>query len=536
MIDIYNDIANDVNGNPVYIKDVDRGRKGYFCPTCQNQMVAVRSDKIRSHFRHDPNYVKNISGTCTYSSESYRHKLAKEFIQIHKKIKLPALYKHPPEELLGKPSTLLKSSEWIYADKVHIEMPIYEDTNNSICYGHNRENSPLRPDALFLDANGDIILLIEFIVSNDISEEKYALIRYYGINTIKLYIPKTSPADIEKAILTSSNTQWVYNYEQENTKYKEPHPGESTERISFTAPGREKDSNWKWESCFKFRIRNVVRGIERVMETSEFKQRKGEIDSSIFRIEKSTKELENKLSDHTDTVRNRLQDEFGVLAIQEEKKYRDLEARYLQVAEEHREKESGIEEAIRESKYSSEERARAIESEKRSIKEGANRAAIERDRIARRRLEIGYKLVSTKDHVDQRTREIRKEFEELCSRELNKIREEEREIEESIFRITEIIRGLPGDFATRTEEFRQRFRERGRESARKFDDLRGKLDRFIETRDHEGVQFNNKKRFNDLFEARELFNDLQNEESDKYRIRKAFELFKSGAYKNWIKP
>ena len=523
MIEIFNDIANDIKGNPVYIMDVESGRNGYFCPTCKNQMVAVKSDKRRSYFRHDPNYVKYSKGECTYSSETYRHKLAKEFIQIHKKIKLPALYKYPPDSFSDKSPMLLRKSDWLYAAAVHIEMPVYEDEKGNICYGRGNSEYFIKPDAIFVNEKGEIILLIEFVISNDISEEKYALIRYYGVNTVKVFIPKTSPADIEKAILTTSNTHWVYNYEQENTRYWEPSFPPS-KGVSFVDHGRERNPEWKWESCFKFRIANVIRGIERIMESDDFRERKRAIESSIHKLEKSTEELQRKFEEHTDGIENELHDKIGVLAIQEEREYRELEKRYLTKRRELEEEELGVEEFIRESRSGDAERAQLIDEKRETIKEGTGKASYDRRRIAHKR-----------SRINRRRREIGDEYEQFCEKTLTKIGAEEREIERAIESISASIKQLPGEFTDRKNKLREDFERKGKAAEGRALESRRQLDRFVETRDAEGIQFKNKRRFSELFEARQFFDDLQDDKSEKRRIFKAYELFRSGAYKSWLK-
>lgn len=85
--------ANNVKGKVIHISEACSGRKGYFCLGCERELQAIIS-KIEnriSYVRHDLKAVKNQK-KCTYSDETYRHKLAKEILQRIKKIKVPVVY------------------------------------------------------------------------------------------------------------------------------------------------------------------------------------------------------------------------------------------------------------------------------------------------------------------------------------------------------------------------------------------------------------------------------------------------------------
>ena len=63
--------AFDENGNVVFIGDVPRGKKGYFCMGCRRELQAVKPKSFKlngterkAFFRHHPYDVK-IGGKCT---------------------------------------------------------------------------------------------------------------------------------------------------------------------------------------------------------------------------------------------------------------------------------------------------------------------------------------------------------------------------------------------------------------------------------------------------------------------------------------
>ena len=82
-----------------FISDVKSGKHGYRCLQCGGELVAKKHKDRLDHFAHDPKDVSRL-GKCTYSDETYRHKIAKEILQRIKQIKVPALYKLPPNRLV----------------------------------------------------------------------------------------------------------------------------------------------------------------------------------------------------------------------------------------------------------------------------------------------------------------------------------------------------------------------------------------------------------------------------------------------------
>jgi len=165
-----------------HISEVESGRKGYYCIGCGKEMQARKGDILMHHFSHDPKDIQN-SGKCSYSDETYRHQLAKEILQRIKQIKVPALYKYPPDGIDGKPNKL-KDAQFIHADSVSIELTFYEDEDGRIVFGKDfiidsggGKFLLIRPDVTFFDSKGAPILLIEIVATHKINADKISKIK-----------------------------------------------------------------------------------------------------------------------------------------------------------------------------------------------------------------------------------------------------------------------------------------------------------------------------------------------------------------------
>jgi len=176
-----NVFAFDLKHEPIHISDARSGRKGYFCMGCDREMQAVKSKILgrASYFRHDPKDVLR-KGKCTYSDETYRHKLAKEILVRLKQIKVPAVYKYPPKGETGL-TYLLKDSETVTAHHVEVQRHFYETDDGEIAWGSQAEasgkNLLIVPDVIFLNKENEPILFIELVVKHGITDEKKLKIR-----------------------------------------------------------------------------------------------------------------------------------------------------------------------------------------------------------------------------------------------------------------------------------------------------------------------------------------------------------------------
>ena len=153
--EIQNVYANNVRMEEIHISKAESGRKGYFCQGCQKEMQAVisRLPNRISYFRHDYNAIKGLP-KCTYSDETYRHKLAKQLLIALKRVKVPALYKYPPKDIGGVPM-FLSEPKFIEAEYVRPELYFYENEMGEVRWSRSISSEEskyllLKPDIVFL--------------------------------------------------------------------------------------------------------------------------------------------------------------------------------------------------------------------------------------------------------------------------------------------------------------------------------------------------------------------------------------------------
>ena len=125
---------------------------------CKREMQAVKqlNETRLSYFRHDHNAQKGEQ-KCTYSDETYRHQLAKQYLLNTKKVKVPALYKFPPKGTEGF-ANLISEDKYIEASFAKSELSFYEDDNGliqseKIFPNSEKQNLLIRPDITFSIAN-----------------------------------------------------------------------------------------------------------------------------------------------------------------------------------------------------------------------------------------------------------------------------------------------------------------------------------------------------------------------------------------------
>ena len=283
-------IVIDEKGIRIEIENARKGAK-YFCEGCKARKIAVtefiRRD-IAKYFKHHPKDIHIHHNSCKWSDESTLHKLAKDILQIEKRIKVPSVIKTSPD---GKGKAYkIRDSKVINAHSVEIEMSFYEDEKGilkwqklSISEQESLRNRLIRPDVSFFDINGIPILLIEIIVSNDISEDKYLKIKRFGIDTVKVNIPTHNLELVNTFFDTTIYTKWVFNNDEQRTTY-----------ISIPTPsGRPVSSSDELEggiyadsfTCRSNEIRNFTRTVERCLEQESYQSIKGELDRQLLEIE-----------------------------------------------------------------------------------------------------------------------------------------------------------------------------------------------------------------------------------------------------------
>jgi hypothetical protein len=287
-----NDWAHREDGSRIHIVDVvETGRKGYYCPGigCNAPMQAVKPKIKRPYFRHDAYNIDHKS-TCTYSNETYRHKVAKEILQRLKELKVPAVKKFPPYGIDGAPN-LLRKSLMVRAHRVEIELNFYEDENSEIKWGRSSETSEknllIRPDVVFFNIENRPILLIELVATHKIDSEKSAKLRRLGIDTIRVKIPKGNEAEIENTFKHTNRTLWEFNREEYETDYIHI-PGRNQEELSETDI-QQRELFEEAFGCRKADIGNLIRSINRCLESEQYQEIERGLRSDLYRAEDATR-------------------------------------------------------------------------------------------------------------------------------------------------------------------------------------------------------------------------------------------------------
>lgn len=287
-------LAMNISGNALHISEVKSGRGGYFCCGCGNELVAHKGEFMKHHFKHLATNISRNIRKCIHSSNEYRERIAKSILNRLKYVKVPKLYKYPPSGENGAPN-LLQGGKIIEAAYTKSELTFYEDEFGSIKYGSNPEIQErylqLRPDVTFFDKNDKPILFIEFVFTHKVNDEKKIKLQRIGIDTIQIKLPKTTIEDIESTIRSTKNTYWVYNEIESNTNYVRV-PSGNTEEV-FPIDENQRRIFEKSFTCKSSELNELIRKIERHLQSEQYKTTKRNFDSEISRATKNTEILRN---------------------------------------------------------------------------------------------------------------------------------------------------------------------------------------------------------------------------------------------------
>lgn len=361
--EIQNIYALTVKDEDIYIGNAISGKKGYFCLGCKREMQAVKSQIIgrQSYFRHDVEANKN-QGKCTYSDETYRHKLAKDQLQLTKRIKLPPLYKFK-EDGSGQ-AMFVAPSRFVEAHRVANELQFYEDDDGIIRWGRDigeGKNLLIRPDVTFFDVEDNPILLVEIVATHKLTTEKLTKILRLGIDTVSVTIPKDSPENIAETFNQITRTQWIYSNEQQSADYIQSADGHSEDVPHIS---EEQRRNFKLTfRCRQAEIRSLISRIRRCLESEQFREIDERNQRELSRVSRNTEKLLGDIEREEDDYRQYVEGKEAV-EIQEyrdtrranhlvietkNREYRDLEARYTRKAEEIRREEKEIDKQLEQS-------------------------------------------------------------------------------------------------------------------------------------------------------------------------------------------
>ncbi len=531
ILHINNVYAYNIENIVKHISEVKSGQLGYYCIGCGKEMQAKKGDILAHHFSHAPKDVQ-IEAKCSYSDETYRHQLAKETLQRIKQIKVPALYKYPPTGIDGKPNKI-KDSVFIKASSVHIEMDFFEDEKGHILHGRKIDFAHdggkfllLRPDVAFFDEHGLPILLIEIVATHKITPEKLSKIKKLGIDTIQVTIPKDSPQEIENTFFKTTSTQWIYNYEQEQTIYVRTSEGDF-EGISSVDEFQRKllEATESYE-CRAAQINNLIRGFNKCLESEQYRGFKQYIAGEIQRVERNTEDLRIRWEDLQGEYQKGIEEEFRLekenVAEQEgsisketsefDEQCRDLDDRY------HRKR-------------------RELETAQRDYRSECQ------DEIEHFEREFERLGTSAKD-FSGRIIEIRREetdIEQFAAAEITRIEQEAGRISDMLTELEERRISLAEKYAGIETEIRAEFegkRDRIEQDSQqllagireKYERDRGASIEAIEARNSERLS-RVSSRLRDIFDLRIRLEALRKRKVYLHRMRKFKVLFDEGAYK-----
>lgn len=361
----FNDWAKDIKEQYIHIDNAESGAKGYYCLGCRKEMQGVKS-KIpnrQSYFRHHAHSVDKNAKECVRSSREYRERLAEQILHRLKELKVPPVYKYPPNKADGIPN-LLQEKQIIKTHKVRSQLSFYEDADGEIKYGKNLDIKDryllIRPDITFFDEHDSPILFVEFVITHKVKDDKKIKLKRLGIDTVQIIIPKSPEDEIEKSLKSVRKVKWIHNELEANAKYVSTPEGNSEGILSIDEEQRKLFE--ESYSCRAAQIGNLIRSIRRCLASQRYRGIKQSFESEISRIERSANENRRRL-DSLERKNERevysevefrfieIEQESERLGVEEENlrtKRQDLEDRYHAKDRELRFKEEELSKHIRE--------------------------------------------------------------------------------------------------------------------------------------------------------------------------------------------
>ncbi|HTB06139.1 MAG TPA: competence protein CoiA family protein [Bacteroidia bacterium] len=186
-------------GKLVEISQVERGLAcGCNCPCCGTPLIARKGGKTIHHFAHDK------SAECKGAYETMLHIAAKEILEKHKKIRLPAVISSIGIGWDVHSLYEIHRERYIHFDKVYLEKKLDD----------------IVPD-IILEVEGRK-LLVEIAVTHFIDEVKLKKIQKLNISTLEIDLsylkggPPITIQEIERALLNGLDCKkWKYNIKTE---------------------------------------------------------------------------------------------------------------------------------------------------------------------------------------------------------------------------------------------------------------------------------------------------------------------------------
>jgi hypothetical protein len=490
-------------GAEIHILDAERGRKGYYCTGCKKEAEAVKPKlgNIQAYFRHVATDVSIAQSECTWSSETYRHRIAKEVLQRIKSIKVPRLLKFPPKGNEGDPK-LIKGTQTITAYRVDVEKSFYLDNHGVLRSGpwvdegiaDPSKNCLIVPDVIFFDNSDRPILFIELVASHDIDDAKLAKIKALKVNTVKVNLPHESSEAIEECFFTTERTKWIYSYEREQANYFSL-PGNFIPRIQGI-DRIERSISFESSGCRKIRIRNLIRGVRRSLEGGGFAEIRERTQREIESIEQELSrrramedridhEVSEGFRERRESIKQK-QGQIERISSLLEARYKllggKIEIRGLQLARERRkeiaDQEQRIERLYPKVRERYERKGEALDREEKDLEELLRDSEklsypFGRDSIGEEELLDGAESELRAEFV-AKAGELERKFVENCEQVESEIRAADESIEgteSSIFSIRSSLETLQRDFERQRSDLESRHRVGKGEMERNFREL-----------------------------------------------------------------
>lgn len=325
--DFQNDWAfNDDFTRHIHISEAKSGLNGYYCLGCKKEMLAAKGTKRVHYYRHHAKNVDNDNTECVVASRKYRERIARDILQRLKELKVPEVFKLPPIGQEGM-SMLLKPSETIKAHKVKSELTFYEDEDCRISWGQNPDIDEryllIRPDITFFNHNDEPILLIEFVVSHKIDDEKRIKLKRLGFNTVQIIIPKRPEDEIERALKSINKVKWVYNEIEANTNYI--FVSETADNGVWSIDDDQRNIFEESYKCRASQLKYLIRTVKRALESQSYKRTEHLFRSEISRIEKATASEQQRLGELEARMDSEVRDQFTEQLVDVEKQKRKLD-------------------------------------------------------------------------------------------------------------------------------------------------------------------------------------------------------------------
>ncbi len=551
---IQNVFAKNKEGNIIHVSEAESGCKGYFCLGCHKEMQAVHPEVRQSYFRHHNQQVRE-EDRCKYNDETYRHEFAKKHLLHIKEVRVPAIYKYPPKGADGDPIRLTKS-KMVKAHRVKLEIPYYLDVNGKLQFDSDDKQKTklpgrfheIRPDAVFFNQQNEPILFIEIAATHKVDAEKRIKLQHLKIDTIEISVPRSKPEDIKDVFYRTDKTKWIYSLLETNHEYVS---------TSYTNSGRvpsidelQRKLFEESSSCRSTQIRNLIRSIESSLESEQYSQSENRLRKKIYRVESDIETYQDEWLVIRNRIERKVRSRYSEKSIEIEElqegvrdKQDKLEERYFKKKRELIAEERVLDVRIEQAEKNARGSGETIEQEEARI--GREKEIIERS--IKNREDKLWEIEDRKAELSELFRVLPDENKAEESRAAREFGEAERKVRG---RISQGLEHLQSE-ARREVETDERIieakidgiRSRREYLPEKFESDRAALiERTARDREQLVSDFQTEnisrdstlsKRAKGLLAGRKDLNDIDEKQRAYNRYRRAKELFKEGAYKNW---